>query len=1019
MNPKSVANYARSNEPYRYLRRKICDVIVAGDSAELNPFLIKSLFQIKKESFATFTFDKKDWRNLDRHRNLRDSGLNDRFLGLWANFVVENAAWLDEISGFSLKLNWSTLNDDSEAVFEAVNELSIEASQSLFVMKAIAALLVNHPEQVGSFFSRKLRSEWLKGIFIDGLISSTATTIPDSAFRDTSEFMLSNLEHRSEQEAIGYLLRPQLSQENTAFHAYIALVSHPFDALQLLTLELENFWARKTEVPACVLVKLRTLLTRDTPELRRLELILDLLEGGPISSLGAENVDPAISFIESFLGPEYALDEQENEPEGALVEAIKHCRATLYPDRKKWETLRVFTIHWGFSSIGKYINSFLHSMYLFPRLDQKTELLNLLPLIAVNRYIGAHIASAPSGLTLLKLVFGPVGMMKVKAKTDTQIDAPADYQCRFRFNAVHWQLQALEADSSPRVWIDFVRKNVPVNPNYLSGIRWSWLLSVNDKYRLSHFEKTEEDKFNYIYAFLVMMSEDDQAEPVPLRSMLKKLKPEDLKSLLTTVCDTLGSKCATALVRHYLSASEILHLQLAKNPFAGIATRLAALDHIKNEMGFDDIVTLDYFETESLALQKSLFARHVSHGQFEFSWPRLLVDAKGAYREYYLTAMDLIQSGEGKRLLGEAQVSLEHDFGNRQSASYRLPNHERQFATVLLAIIDEVLQHPVFGLEAILSSRFRHDTLERPFRTGASEIVKLHDLRLPRSLRIALHENYWPKVSLVLSDWIGTRLHSKRRSTPAGMFNLVPSQKDLSELVKSGLKLTDFEDVFELVQAWICKTLAAQLVGVRANFEGELNASLLREIENCKRSGDQDPRYTDAEQRLYLSKLAASIENTISETSGWFTIPEREAESPFQIDTPIEIAKQVCGVETNDISALFEFSTPLPADMRKPALYACIDIAANARKESTKLRVTLLDGCVVFSNLLTSPTDDVWEIKNKASNQEMVYAERGSGFTKISAGMSALAGAPVEIQAIRRRNAFHLLVPLKSILDGK
>lgn len=479
MSPKSVANYARSNEPYRYLRRKICDVIVSGDGAELNPFLVKSLFQIKNESFATFTFDKKDWRILDRHRNLRDRGINDRYLGLWANFVVENAAWLDEISEFSLKLNWSTLNDDTEAVFQAVNELSIEASQSLFVMKTIAALLVNHPEQVGSFFSRKLRSEWLKGIFIDGLISSTATTIPDFAFRDTSEFMLSNLEHKSEQEAIRYLLRPQLSQENTAFHAYVALVAHPFDALQLLTLELESFWAHKTEVPAYILVKLRSLLTRDTPELRRLELILDLLEDGPIRSPNAENVDPAINFIESFLGPEYALEERENEPKGALVDAIKHCRANLYPDRKKWEILRVFTIHWGFSNLGKYINSFLHSMYLFPRLDQKTELRNLLPLIAVNRKINAHIASAPSGLTLLKLVFGPVGMMKLKAEVDTQIDAPADYQTRFRFNAIHWQLQALEADSSPRVWIDFVRKNVPIKSNYLSGIRWSWLLSVN------------------------------------------------------------------------------------------------------------------------------------------------------------------------------------------------------------------------------------------------------------------------------------------------------------------------------------------------------------------------------------------------------------------------------------------------------------------------------------------------------------------------------------------------------------
>ncbi|WP_139784850.1 hypothetical protein [Roseovarius sp. A-2] len=974
------------------------------------------MLKLNKDRFATFTFDETDWRLLDRKKGLRDSKFNGTYFDLWADYVVENIGWVNELSEFSTKLNLMALKADTDGIALAISDLGPEASQSLFTMKAVAALRVHQPDEVGVFFSGRLKSGWLRNIFVDGLISSTATTIPDRSFQDTTDFMLSNLRHRSEREVIRFMLRPQLSRESTAFRAYVALLSHPFDALQLLTLELERCWSQRVAVPQSVVSKLQHLDGLKNNEFKRLSLALDLLEGDQkkINSTGSQ--DPAIQYVEHFAREEIVEIPKHLAASGVLAEAIKHCRVEKYPNPEKWEVLRAFSIHWGFSDLGRVVRSFMNSLYLFPRSDLEQEMRSLLPLVDAKGRIDAFVASGPRGMHFVRLVVSPRDWTKTRASIDAVIDAPQHYDCRFRLNAAHWELQGFELEAAPRSWIRYVRENIPIVPGYLSGIEWSWLDAVNSKYRLSHFEKIEMDRYSYVFAHLVMMVEEDNADPVPIRSMLKKIDVSDWEELVEKVSSNLGNQVLGALLRYFLTPSEILHLKLAKNPFAAITVKLALLDSYKTKFGFNSIVDSEYYQTESTTLQRALFARHISRGQFEFSWPRLLTDASRNYQDYYDAALELIRSGEGRRVLGDALVTLEHSFGNKQAASYRLPNHVRQFATVVLAIIDEILQHPVGGLEAILSSRFRHDTLEREFRKQATEIARAPNARLPKQASEALQKLYWPQISQILSDWISSRLQSHRRSTPHGMFNLVPTPDEIASLVDQGIRLHQFTEVFELVQEWVTERLDQQLVRVRRSFVTDLKTELIEKIDEMRNAPAPNEYY--GEKRAYLDRLAAGMEHAISETQGWFTIPERAVENTFTIDVPIEIAKQVCGVETNEISALSNASANFPSDMRKPALYTCVDIVANAQKhgEVSRLRVSRIADNLVFSNFVCSQSDETWEKTSLAKNQAQLFSEGDSGLIKISAGMSALCGKPVKVRAVRRKRWFHLVIPASEII---
>lgn len=992
--------------------------VSSGSPIQLNSFLRKSLLTLNKNYFATFTFEDSDWKLLAKQQPNKRSKLDEAFFSLWIDYIKENRAWLEELTKFSETVDACGITDDSETLIDAIKGLSIESSQSLYAIKAVASVSVNTPAYANTYFTKNLRSPWLREVFADGLMAASVTTISNGRFHDSAEFMLSNLKWRPERQAIRYMLRPELSNESRSLHSFVAMLSHPFDAFQLLIVEIERLWARG-ELLSEVDRQNLALITNVGGKLgARLENMLSIMDGsGPSDEFRRDDLS---TFFRSATSSRQICSDLSNYKDGGLAEAIIHCAKEIIPRPEMWERLYIFSIHWNFSDIGRLVRAFLHTLYLTDRESPSEEFVLNLSVLEIRGKVDEVVACAPSGIEFLYRVLPRNKAEAALAHASSNILQPGEYQNRFQMAAIHWRLQVFERDVRPVEWMSYVLRWIPIRPEYLSGLNWVWLDKINGSYRLGHFSKCENDRLAYIYCFLIALSEDQNRDPVAIRTMIKKLTLRSPEALLSYILEKTGDDFAAALVRYYLSTGEILHLKYAENPAAANLQRISSLDHIKRHCQEQKIIGPDYYETETSALQKMLFSQEINRGQFEFPWHRIQADARSDYKDYFETALELVRSGEGKKILGESMSSLDHTFKNKQAASYKVKNYQRQIATVILSLVDELLKQPVFGLEAILSSRFRHDTLERVFRSSATELITTEAIRLPVSVRREMHGHSWPVVSQSLNSWIATKLHSKRKSTPEGMFNLVPSQTDLDGMLYELIALDEFDSAFAVVQRWMVERLKLQLKEVRSSFEEELRDTLELRIQQAVDDIPANARYNEQDTKDYRRALTAAMDHCIADTISWFAIPEQEARGDFALPEAIEVAKQICDVNTNPFFGEFADIGRLPADIRKSALYTFVDAFANVRKHAPNksVRISRFGDRVVFSNLSSREhINIIWDRTVNADNHDALFSEGDSGLVKIAAGMYALQGKPLSIRAVKRRHCFHLVLPLEGLVQ--
>ena len=1011
-----ITNIARSSKKYQYLRRQILSGARRGASLELNTFLKTSLLKLDKSEFATFPFIPADWKLLSKIENNERQVVEEGYISLWIDYIMENLDWLDELSNFSDVVDRCSLSDDSETLIVSIQKLSAEGCQSLYAMKTVAAVAVNNPDKVSSYFSDKIRSNWLRAIFVDGLVASTAAMISSRAFQDAAEFMLSNLKWRPERQTIRYLLRPDLSSNSAILHAYTALLSHPFDALQLLVVEIEKAWSAGRSLSEQNFIKLEELSQKDGKLFGRLQTILSLIKGNISKMEMLDDEDSAFFREATSTHPDFS--EYGHLFTSRFFEAIMHCAEHMTPKAESWERLHGFFILWNFSESGRRVRSFLHVLYLTEREECRNELVFHLATLQLKGDFDEVLAGAPSGIDFLRKILPMEHFLLKINEIDTLYRTPGEYHTRFRMCAIHWRIQNFENDVKPIEWLAYVYKWIPIRPSYLSGLNWRWLDEVNQSYRIMFFAADEKSCISYIFSFLVSLTEDPSRDPVAIRAMIKLLNRDGCEDLLAYILTSCNQEFAAALLRYYLDTNEILYLGFATNPAAAIHQRMSSLDYIQRHCPDQNIVTVDYYDSETSALQKSLISQNTNQGQFEFPWHRIHADTRNLHKDYFDWWQDLWKNGRAKAILGEALFSLDHNFKNRQSASYKIKNYQRQFANFVLSFIDEFLTQTSFGLEAILSSRFRHDTLERVFRNSATQLITAKIFPLPYVVVSDMHDYFWPLVSKVLNDWISSNLHSKRKITPDGMFNLVPSQNDLDILVSKFLHLDDFDKAFELVKEWIVTRLFEQLVAVRHSY----NDCLREELRSCVNlSAKKIPTalmFNEADTKEYVQALSGAMDHCIEDTSAWFSIPKLKTQGDFILVDAIEVAMQVCDLNANSYSDLMLKNTEVSADMWKTALYTFVDAFANVKKHAPgkKLRISFCDRRLVLSNLLVTRQDRIWSSSVDADNQEALFSEGNSGLTKIAAGMCALSGQAVSVHVSMRRRSFHLVLPLEGLV---
>ena len=310
-------------------------------------------------------------------------------------------------------------------------------------------------------------------------------------------------------------------------------------------------------------------------------------------------------------------------------------------------------------------------------------------------------------------------------------------------------------------------------------------------------------------------------------------------------------------------------------------------------------------------------------------------------------------------------------------------------------------------------------TLERVFRNSVAELITTNAVKLPVKVKREMHDHFWPVISKRLNGWISTKLHSKRKSTPDGMFDLMPSQSDLDCLVSDVINVDSFEASFEVVKSWLVVRLTNQLKEVQASFDGELRDNLNCCIAQAVEDIPVNVQYNEQDTKEYRLAVVTALDHCIADTVSWFSIPEQEAQGAFALSEAIEVAKQICDVNTNDFVLIFDDMDEVSADLRKPALYTFVDAFANARKyaPNQRVRVSRYGDELMFSNLVAANLDfTTWDRSVDADNHDALFSEGDSGLAKIAAGMYALSGKAVSVRAIKKKMGFHLILPLEGLI---
>lgn len=1036
----AVTNYARGGSMYRHSRHRIFHEAARHKMygyEPLKPFLRDKLLKIRKKEWIVLSFEDKDWQILDAIRAEKSTYWDTCYFPLVLDYISANAERVKSLQDVNLSVGAAMFRDDGDAVFDIMTAVSPEDQQSLFFLRTTASQHSIDTDEMIHQLRKRLKTDWLRKRYLYPLVFQAVNSPSETYLEEFLSLIVTGEESESESLTLQLLLRDDLLEKSSlAFKSYIALLCHPYDAYELVLNCIEAELS-STGSLAPALCEALARLHFEIPSARTEYLwqvgITRKIEYSQTSDASRlakiYHLDPLSADVLTWaasLDPRPFVSTEELPKPLSVLCRIRQAR---YPAPEDYNYLVHRGRSWWFCEAGRLLNGLIVSLYLIPRRGAPYEFREILRLCGFFGGITPFIIASPSSSQMRTQAFvhlwEKTSIEVIEQETQNALMPSEAYEDRLWIKAAQWSLRDFQRNVQLKNWLTTVRQQIRVQPSYLTGINWEWLDNVIKKIRLRPLVGSTDG----IYTLLLFKIEERDWMSSALRTAFE---PFAADKTLAEVVEWLISEFdveATAFARYLLDVDDLLYLGLAPNRTAALAGRIFALEQCVKRFRYTHILPQSLFEQEWNTLNSALLLTSVNAGQFEIPWSVFIRDAASKQFDLYTAAHSLEPASDAPNALSEGRSQLPYRYRNGSVIVYSYPGKLAPTISLVIAIIEDFLAHPAFGLEVILSTRFRHNNLRREFAAVLEAVESMKIAGIWRSEQIDIIRDMEYALLSAVDEWLDMRMHTQRPGKPDALFNVIPGTLEMIEIADR-LDLSEGVDaVISQIVTWIKGRLELQLPVARKAFEQEMPVILDAVLSNEKQRLIAEQRY----KPQYVERIAAALHNALdrraAELSEWFKGYPEAGRKPLTFneiklaaDGVFESAKDSRGYRTY-FAGRGNMNWEVSSEKVRPHFDLLREVFAAALEHtvplSARVRMSFwthngLRG-LRFSNLTENGGRTLTkEIAGDpyVSLDDVIFREGDSGLSKIAALAATAVGHQVSVWSVCKPGSFHLYVPL-------
>lgn len=947
-------------------------------------------------------------------------------------YIIQNKRNVNAlIDATSIYSNYILGLEDSRLVgiLDRISEID---KQSVIIYRFYGLRHQDNHEKYMDYLRGRHSSRWLRTRLASPLLYHTLNT-PSNSYLDTfmSYMMPQDSTGGVERGFVRHILRDDLSIDRSiAYRAGTALYCHPYDALESFTNYFEIKIASRKPLDEIEKDLLRDLSFEfPSSRINRLNNYLSALGDPGIFSGPSETITSLPMSIQNtlnlFVDPKSVAPLIDDLPTEAW-RALARMRWSRYPEAADFEAVTLFSRTYIFLEAGRLMEALATSMYMLPRDNELMELRHLMRLHEAVGQTTAYIWGAPRGDALMDIQKDgdPRFWLGADLRAGAALTKRLDAEDRTWFHAVHWELRRPQKNMHVTNWLAVIRRHFTVRPRYLTGVDWSWVDRMIPLVRIAPFMKTSDGPF----ALLLRDIEEQQKDSTLLRTAIEGLASSARSDEFVSRLISEYGKDAIAFVQYFLTAEMIMLLELAPNMTAALSERITALETCVTRFGFSELMSEDELKGEQETLTSSLMLLRVNSSQFDVPWANIKRAAVTKQRDNYQAHKALVGGDRTLSFVTDSAFLYSHAYPNGHKVDYLLRSNSATLYLFVLGVIDSYYEHPTYGIEAILSTRFRHDTMRREFVEIFEKVKKYHipgvmpqeqDYIVGRLSMVCLEE---------VDAWLQVKMHTRRIDHEAAPFDFAPTDHDLSELHDAVDNAGDLDSAIDVIIDWIIRRLDQGLFDARKSFVDDLwpmiEPEFLRQCEAIQNEYRTDPTV----MRAVSTAVSDAFHRQAALLSEWFIRTDPDEQSALSFG---QIKRAVDGrfereVQAGQVSIRLPDTdlaeTPVISEHVKLLFDLQSEIVRNALKHSglnetyvriTRFRTDHQEG-FIFSSTACQAVGCAWFVQGDpfTSLHDALFREGNSGLVKIAALAASVFGDTVSLKAVRKARSFHLVVPL-------
>jgi signal transduction histidine kinase len=434
------------------------------------------------------------------------------------------------------------------------------------------------------------------------------------------------------------------------------------------------------------------------------------------------------------------------------------------------------------------------------------------------------------------------------------------------------------------------------------------------------------------------------------------------------------------------------------------------------------------YESEEKALTAELLLTKVNTGKFETPWDTFRKDAIERNQPNHAAYAALMDRPDDPVL--SAIIETPVSFANGHTQVYRYRGAEQLAFALVVDVLRTYLEHPAFGLEVILSGRFRHNNLLQEMLAAIASVQGSTIPGVPGNFRTRLAEGYKAPTEAVVNDWCSERMQTRRAARKQALFDLVPSQKDMAELLQANIKAANLGDIVDSVTQWVKARLAAQVELARDAFSNEIKTRLLERFAAVAAAQIAAQQDRDVDVERVRSAITAATERRIDELRSWFdgvdgevvgeiTLAELVNATNALFDNLEPDRELVCVVHEAAKNVTFNPNeVKLAFDLLREVLYNALRHGEGGRVE-LRIDESPRSGGPIgfrFANASAPGADDTTQTFTGhcyVSADDAIFREGNSGCAKVAAISATLINGESQVSAATSGGTYRIDIPLR------